>query len=200
MAPNELGAVSLVLVGATLAALAILGLVPIRLQIRDLEFVLAEFVEEALDIAGPDGAQRILARAEEILPPTALDAVRTRVEGALGYEHDVLTAVKRVADPDTEVTLERTADAVVKKGNRRVYIEVKSGLLASGRRTQEVMDRMRRLRGRWLLVTDVPPSAWAARLLTSQEVAWVEWRGPTDDEALRRGLASALEGATSDEG
>jgi hypothetical protein len=180
--------------------LAILGLLPIRIRFRDLDLAFVDLVERVSDAAGPGAAKEILAKAEDVIAPAVLDAARTRVEEALRYERDVLAAVRRVAGPQTETRFDKGADALGQQGDRRVYIEVKSRLLASGRRTQQVIERFQHMGGRWLLVTDVPPSAWAARLLTSQDVAWVEWRGPTDDEALRRALTGALEGLPPDVG
>lgn len=212
VASNDIGAVTLVLVGLVLILSGLLGLVPVRLRYKDAEVRLADFAEEAVEVAeeaktqaGSRAAEAIVEGAARVLPPEYAKAVRARYAASTRYEEDVVEALRRVLSADdrlaVNVRLPKSqfnwvVDAIVMRGTRRVFVEIR--LIRPGvnmpRRLLEIVERTRAIGGAWLVVTDVS----LARFGESDLVLSARWQSRDDDKSLREALEIALAAAAED--
>lgn len=196
---NELGTVAIAVIGAVLLALGIAGLVPTRVSWKDLDVVLAEIADAAIAVAGPSGAEAILAEARDVLPGAAVDEAMRRVSIAFQFEQAVVQALHRVSQEGAEVIQEQGAgpdrgvDAVVRVGNQQLFVQIKtlnpSGSLMSIR---DLSARASLVGGHWLVVTNRQLPSAAREQLERTNVSLVAWSGVDDDSALARAVQDAL--------
>jgi hypothetical protein len=164
-------------------------------------------VRVAIPGASEEGETITLPADEVQLPDEAEDAPPGTWVTEAQYERKLENALQRLRfslPPDVEVLSNapdiagREVDFVVQSGNRRVFVEVKTGSRQK-RITADVVDQLGRLLkmeskdAAGLLVTDRDLTADAQRVLReSPRLRVVRWRGPSDDHRLVSELASLL--------
>lgn len=200
---RELAIVAAFVVGAVMATLGIVGLVPLRVTGKEVGVAFAEWVDGLIDTAGPTRAAEILTHFRTALSPEAAAAGAAAVSSALLYQHSVVRAIRRALGQQGTISGEvRTrdgylVDAMIETEEARVYVEIKSVASAQAATAQllTVLARSRAIPGRWLVVLDnLPPNQ-----IDDDEITLVQWRAADDDrklrEALRRALAPPEQGA-----
>lgn len=160
-------------------------------------------------VPGSSEAETVTLPAETIEPPENAETASpgSWVTGAR-YERKLGEALQRLVPSlraDTGILVQvamgrgQSADFVVQSGNRKVFIEAKSGT-HQRHVTTDMVNQLRRLLRyansrdvAGLLVTDLDLTPSAQRLLReSPQLRAVRWRSSSDDKRLADALASLL--------
>jgi hypothetical protein len=138
---------------------------------------------------------------------TILDNVLLYRTDALRYERDVFSALQRIQPPNAvmrtydhgEFSPRQGADALLDDGERVIIVEIKALSRPLANRVvfqvEGMLHAYQRSFGRPVAAMLVSRSGFTVSAIEASHnshVSLVQWKGPEDDQLLRRGLAEAL--------